>query len=315
MIYWDEISRCGSGGICAAVFLTIGIALPPILAEGSDYLKNKVARDVITGKKIIALALTEPGVGSDLANLETTAVRSGDHYVINGSKKFITSGMKADYFVLAARTGGNGMGGVSLILVEAKTPGIKLTRLPTQGWVPSNTALIVFEDVKVPVENLIGEENNGFRAIMVNFNHERWVGIIMSSRACRMAVEESIKYAQERKTFGKKLIQHQVLRHKLAEMITRVEIIQSQLEYLTYQMKMGISPLEIGANIAFLKVYTTKTMELCAREASQIFGGNSFLRTGRGAGIERFYREVRVSAIGGGSEEVMTDLGLRLSKL
>jgi alkylation response protein AidB-like acyl-CoA dehydrogenase len=160
LVFWDELGRYG-GGWLAACFLTCNIALPPILSVGSDYLKNKVARDCISGKKIIALAITEPSAGSDVANIQTTARKEGDFYIVNGEKKFITSGMKADFFTVAVRTGGPGMGGISLLLLEKGMPGITCRKLKTQGWSSSNTAYITFDDVKVPAANLIGEENAG----------------------------------------------------------------------------------------------------------------------------------------------------------
>ena len=209
----DELSRSTCGGVMAAVFTTLGIALPPILRFGSEYLKNLVAKDLITGKKIIALAITEPYVGSDVASIQTTARREGDFYIVNGEKKFISSGIKADYYTLAVRTGGPGMGGISLLLVEKNTPGITARRMKTQGWLSSNTAYISFDNVKVPVQNIIGKENHGFKAIMYNFNHERFMGVVGSNRMSRVCLEESIKYARVRKTFGKRLIDHQVAYH------------------------------------------------------------------------------------------------------
>jgi len=188
-------------------------------------------------------------------------------------------------------------------------------RLKTQGWWTSNTCHVIFEDTRVPVKNLIGQENQGFMAIMHNFNHERFMMIVMSNRGSRGSIEASITYARSRKTFGKRLIDHQVIRHKIAEMIMRVESVQSHIEFLAWQMKSGESPLEVGGQLSLLKVLATRTMDFCARESSQIFGGNSYLRSGVGEHVERFYREVRVAAIGGGSEEIMMDLAMRQAKL
>jgi len=314
LIFWDELARCG-GGWLAACFLTINIALPPILAVGSDYLKNKVAPPTIRGETIICLCITEPYVGSDVANLRTTAVRDGNSYIINGEKKFITSGMKADFFTVAARTGGEGMSGISLFLVERSMPGITCRKIPTQGWASSNTAYITFDNVRVPAENLIGAENQGFIAIMLNFNHERFAGIVMSVRGARICVEEAIKYARLRKTFNKRLVDHQVIRHKLAEMIRKVEAAQAWTEQMAYQMNNGVDPRIVGGNMALLKVQATQTLEFCAREASQILGGVSCVRGGIGAKVERAYRDVRIASIGGGSEEVMQDLAMRQARL
>jgi len=314
LIFWDELARCG-GGWLAACFLTINIALPPILAVGSDYLRQKVAPPTISGKKIIALCITEPYAGSDVANIKTTARREGNHWVVNGEKKFITSGMKADFFTVAVRTGGPGMGGVSLLLLERDMPGITTRKMPTQGWSSSNTAYVTFDNVRVPVENLIGAENQGFLAIMLNFNHERFAGIAMSVRGARMCVEEAIKYARVRQTFNKRLIDHQVIRHKIAEMVRRVESSHAWLEQVAYQMNNQVDPRALGGITALLKVQTTTVLEYCAREASQILGGVSCIRGGIGAKVERIYRDVRIAAIGGGSEEVMRDLAMRQARL
>ena len=315
LILVDELSRCAAGGVLWSCFFCFGIALPPVLKTGSDYLKNKVARDVITGKKIMCLAVTEPYAGSDVAGLQTTAVRDGDYYIVNGAKKFITGGMKADYFTTAVRTGGEGMGGVSLILIEKDMPGITLRRMKTQGWWISNTAYITFENVRVPAKNLIGVENKGFYAIMNNFNHERFVLAAMSNRYARVCLEESIKYARVRKTFNKRLIDHQVIRHKIADMAREVESCHALVENVAYQMSCGVDDSHISGLIALLKVNATKTMEFCAREASQIFGGNSYIRGGQGEKVERLYREVRVNAIGGGSEEILIGLAMKRANL
>jgi alkylation response protein AidB-like acyl-CoA dehydrogenase len=314
LIYWDELARYG-GGWLAACFLTINIALPPILAVGSEYLRQKVARPTIEGKKIICLCVTEPYAGSDVANIRTTARSEGDYYIVSGEKKYITSGMKADFFTVAVRTGEPGMGGISLLLLEKGMPGITCRKLSTQGWASSNTAYITFDDVKVPKKNLIGEENQGFLAIMLNFNHERFAGIAMSIRGARMCVEEAIKYARTRQTFGKRLIDHQVIRHKIAEMVRRVESSHAWLEQVAYQMERGVDPRIVGGSTALLKVQATTILEFCAREASQVLGGASCLRTGIGAKVERIYRDVRIAAIGGGSEEVMRDLAMRQARL
>jgi len=265
----------------------------------------------------MSLAVTEPYAGSDVASIRTTAKREGNFYIVNGEKKFITSGTKARYFTTAVRTGGSGMQGVSLILIERNMPGVTIRRQKTQGWWASGTAYISLEDVKVPVENLIGKENDGFKPIMHNFNHERFVFAAQSNRYARVCLEESIKYGRLRRTFGKRLIDHQVIRHKIAEMARRVESTHALLEQTAYQMNnlKGDDQSLVGGPIALLKVQATKTMEYCAREASQIFGGASYIRGGVGERVERLYREVRVNAIAGGSEEVLLDLAMRQAKL
>ena len=300
----QEMSRHGAGGVNASL-MSHGIGLPPIRRMGSQEMKDRIIPQVLSGEKISALAITEPTGGSDVANLKTTARREGDEWVVNGSKMFITSGMRADFYTVAVRTGGEGAGGVSLLLIEREREGFSRTPLKKQGWWASDTAQLFFDDVRVPAENLIGQENMGFSGIMQNFNGERIgmsAGAIGFSRVC---LEDAIDWARERKTFGKRLADHQVIRHKLADMYKRINATQSWLELLAWRIQNGESPI---AEIALLKVQATETMEYCAREAMQIMGGAGYMR---GSRVERIYREVRVNAIGGGSEEIMRDLAAR----
>ncbi len=187
--------------------------------------------------------------------------------------------------------------------------------MKTQGWWGSNTAYITLENVKVPKENLIGEENKGFSYIMKNFNNERYTMCVSSVAMCHTLIRESVRYAAMRRTFDRPLIQHQVIRHKIAEMAMRSEALYAMCEQIAYHLKTETPDLDLAPRIALCKAYSTKTLEYCAREASQIFGGFSQQRTGQGSLVERIYRDVRVQAIGGGSEEIMMDLGIRMSKL
>jgi len=299
-----EMARAGVGGVGASL-MSHTIGLPPVAVAGSPELKAKLIPPTLAGEKIFALAITEPSGGSDVANLRTTARRDGDHYVLNGEKTFITSGMRADYITVAVRTGEGGRGGVSLIVVDTTTPGFSRTPLRKMGWWASDTATLYFDNCRVPAENLLGEEHQGFRIIMRNFNSERLgmaAGCIGQARTC---LEETVNYARERHTFGKPLIQHQVIRHKLADMTMRINASQAYLDHLTYRVMNGESPV---ADICLLKNQATQTMEFCAREAVQTFGGAGFMR---GCKVERIYREVRVNAIGGGAEEIMRDLAAR----
>lgn len=238
--------------------------------------------DVVTGKKIMSLAITEPGHGSDVAGLETTAVRKGDYYIVNGEKKFITSGARADYFTTAVRTGGPGIPGISLLLIERDMPGVSVRRLKTQGGWSSSTTYITFENVKVPVKNLIGKENRGFAMIMKNFNPERFGVAASCNRFARVCLEEAIKYAKVRKTFGKRLVDHPVIRLKIAEMIRQIEATHALLEQICYQVNCKVGDEKLGGIMAFCKVQATRTFEFCAREASQILGGASCIRGGPG---------------------------------
>ncbi len=300
----QELARAGAGGISASL-MSHTIGSPPIARAARPEIRARVLPEVLSGRKISALAITEPSGGSDVANLRTKARRDGDHYVVSGEKTFITSGMRADYLTVAVRTGGEGAGGVSLLLIEGDTPGLSRTKLKKMGWWASDTAALHFDECRVPAENLIGEEGQGFKIIMQNFNSER-MGMAASCTAyARVCLDEAIAYARERKTFGKPISQHQVIRHKLVDMAQRVAASQAMLELLAWRLGQGESPV---AEICMMKNQATQTMAFCASEAVQIFGGAGFMR---GIKVERIYREVKVNAIGGGTEEIMKDLASR----
>ncbi len=300
----QELARAACGGVSASL-MSHSIGSPPIVAVGPEAMKKRVLPQVLAGEKISALAITEPSGGSDVAQLKTTAKREGDHYIVNGSKMFITSGVRADFYTVAVRTGGPGAGGVSLLLIERGMEGFTQQPLKKMGWWASDTAQLFFDDVKVPVENLIGEENKGFRYVMLNFNSER-LGMAASCTAfSRVCLEESIAWARERKVFGGRLADQQVIRHKLVDMAMKVNATQAWLEQLAWRVQNGESP---AAEIAMLKNQATQTMAFCASEGVQIHGGMGFMR---GTKVERIYREVKVNAIGGGAEEIMKDLAAR----
>ncbi len=300
----EETSQIGAGGIFASL-LVHGIGLPPIIALGTQEMKERIAPAVLTGDKRICLGITEPDAGSDVANIKTRAERDGDDFIVRGSKMFITGGMRADYMTTAVRTGGPGMSGISLLLIELDRPGVARTKLKKQGWWASDTAAVYLDEVRVPVSNLIGPENQGFLGIVLNFNGERLAMAASAVGYARTCLVEAARYAQERQTFGKRLADHQVIRHKIAEMQRQVNATQAYLEICAWRVQEGESPI---ADLALLKVQATLTMEFCAREAMQVFGGAGYLR---GNKVERIYREVRVNAIGGGSEEIMRDLAAR----
>lgn len=301
----DEFSQCGATGIPAAVGGR-GISIGPIEKLASTDIKDRVLRDIVLGKKGSSLAITEPSGGSDVANLKTTARKDGNHWVLNGSKNFITGGMKSDYFVVGARTGSDGIAGISLFFVDHDTPGFSRTPLERKmGWWASDQASLFFDDVRVPAENMLGEENFGFIQIMENFNHER-IGLMAGALGMmKVCLRESIDYAKDRETFGKPLIRHQVIRHKIADMSAKIDQIEAYLNQICWLMNEGETPV---AEISKGKFSATKALEFCASEAMQILGGAGYLR---GHPVERIYREVKVYAIGGGSEEIMRDLAVR----
>ena len=300
----EELCRVGAGGLGASL-MTHGIGLPPILALGSAELKQRIAPGVLAGEILIALGITEPSGGSDVANLKTRAIAQGDHYVVSGSKTFITTGMRADYLTTAVRTGGAGAGGVSLLLIPMNAAGVSRTRLDKMGWRCSDTATIHFDDVAVPKENLIGAENAGFIGIMRNFNRER-LGMAMGCCGyARVCLDEAVAWAQQRETFGKALVKHQSIRIKLADMARQIAATQAWVDLCAWQVQ---NSSDQPSDFALLKVQATQMLERVARDAAQVLGGASYLT---GSKVERIYREVRVNAIGGGSEEIMLDLAGR----
>lgn len=306
----EEVARAGCGGLTASL-LSHGIALPPVLARGSAELKQRVVPAVLAGNKIAALCITEPSGGSDVASLRTTAVRDGDHYVVNGEKTFITSGMRADFLTVAVRTDPNnkGPGGISLLLIDGDTPGLSRSELKKMGWWASDTAQLHFDNCRVPVANLIGDENQGFKAIMSNFNSERLGMAVMAYSYAQVCFNEAADWAGERKTFGMALSERQVIRHKLVDMAMRIDAARTLAYELAYCVENHIGePNQLVARLCMLKNFATQTMQFCADQSVQILGGMGFMR---GTKSERMYREVKVMMIGGGAEEIMKDLAAR----
>jgi acyl-CoA dehydrogenase len=306
----EEIARAGSGGVQASLG-SLHIALPPVVALGSEELKRRIVPPVLRGERIAALAITEPGGGSDVAALRTRAVREGEHYVVHGEKTYITSGLRADVVTLAVRTdpASRGANGLSLLVVEGQPPGLTRTALKKTGWWASDTATLHFDGVRVPVANRLGAEGEGFRAIMRNFNHERLVMAASAVGYAMACTEEALAWARERRTFGQPLAQHQVIRHKLVDMHLRCEAARAFVHDLAWRLVHGAgSEAMLVARICEAKILATQAMAHCASEAVQILGGLGYMR---GTKSERLYREVKVMVIGGGSEEIMKDLAAR----
>ncbi|KAJ3279847.1 hypothetical protein HDU79_000252, partial [Rhizoclosmatium sp. JEL0117] len=317
MIAHEEIARLGSPSFSDGLGGGMVIGLPPVLAFGSKEMVQKVAPAVLMGEKRICLAITEPYAGSDVANIRCTAKKTpdGKHYIVNGVKKWITNGHFSDYFVTAVRTGGAGHSGVSMLLIE-RCEGLETKQMKTAYSSAAGTAYVTYDNVKVPVENLIGTENQGFPVIMFNFNHERWLIIAAVNRGSRLVTEESFKWAVQRKVFGKPLIEQPVIRFKLAKMISEVESIQNWLESITYNMtKMSYKEqsLHLAGPIALLKYQSTRVAHDVSDDAVQILGGRAITKTGLGSVVEAFQRTYKYGSILGGSEEIMADLGVRMA--
>jgi acyl-CoA dehydrogenase len=298
----EELMRCGSGGLVAGLG-SLDIGLPPIVKWARPEVRDRVVPQVLSGEKISALAVTEPGGGSDVANLQIRAVRDGDFYRVSGSKTFITSGVRADFYTVAVRTGAPGFGGISLLLIEKGTPGFTVGRqLKKMGWWASDTAELFFDDCRVPVGNLIGAENMGFACIMGNFQSERLALALMANMTSQLALEQSLKWAREREAFGKPIGKFQVIKHRLAEMATALEVSREFTYRQAAKMAAGQSVIK---EISMAKNFATDTSDRITTEAVQILGGLGYMRESL---VERLYRDNRILSIGGGTREVMNEI-------
>ncbi|MCP1420104.1 acyl-CoA dehydrogenase [Pseudomonas laurylsulfativorans] len=298
----EELMRCGSGGLVAGLG-SLDIGLPPILKWARPEVRERVVPQVLAGEKISALAITEPGGGSDVANLQTRAVRDGDFYRVSGSKTFITSGVRADFYTVAVRTGEPGFSGISLLLIEKGTPGFTVGRqLKKMGWWASDTAELFFDDCRVPVGNLIGTQNMGFACIMGNFQSERLALALMANMTAQLALEESLKWARQREAFGKPIGKFQVIKHRLAEMATALEVSREFTYRQAAKMAAGQSVIK---EISMAKNFATDTADRIVTDAVQILGGLGYMRESL---VERLYRDNRILSIGGGTREVMNEI-------
>ncbi len=298
----EELMRSTSGGLVASLG-SLDIGLPPVWRGASPELQQRIVPPVLAGEKIMALAITWPSGGSDVANLRTRAVRDGDHYVVNGSKTFITSGVRADHYTVAVRTGGEGYGGVSLLLIDKDTPGFSVGRnLKKMGWWASDTAELFFQDCRVPVGHLIGPENAGFMLIMANFQAERLALAVMAYMTAQMALEACLDHVRDRVTFGKPLAKHQVIRHKLAEMATQVDVAREYALRVAARMQAGKPAVQ---EVSMAKNFATEVADKVTYEAVQIFGGMGYMRE---SVVERLFRDNRILSIGGGTHEIMNEI-------
>jgi len=280
-----------------------GIALPPIVKFGTDVQKERYVRPTLRGDKVSALGITEPGGGSDVAAVRTRAVRDGDHYIVNGAKTFITSGTRADFVTTAVRTGGEGHGGISMLIIDTDTAGFSVTgKLKKTGWWASDTAELAFEDCRVPVENLIGQEGAGFLMIMTNFVTERLMLAGQCVAIAELAYRESVEYAKQRHAFGKSLSGFQVVRHKLAEMATQIAAARALTGECVTRFLAGEQTPSLAA---MAKNTATDMCSNVCDQAVQIHGGYGYMRE---YVVERLYRDARLYPIGGGTREIMNEI-------
>jgi len=304
-IWVEELARSGgSGGVAAGLNAHTSIAMPPIFKFGTAEQKQRWLPAGIAGEKIGALGITEPGAGSDVASLTTTAKRHGDTYVVNGAKTFITNGVRADFLVCACKTSeAGGHGGISFLVLEREMPGYEVSRkLEKMGWHSSDTGEISFSDVEVPAENLLGEENGGFKLIMANFAWERLLMAIGAVGAMQKLIETTVAYANDREAFGRPIGKFQAIRHHVAEMATKAEASRA----LTYNaLRLFHEGQDCIQEVAMTKLLTQRTLVEIADQSLQIHGGYGYMRE---YGIERAVRDARLGPIGGGTDEIMKEI-------
>jgi acyl-CoA dehydrogenase len=303
-VLFEELGRCGSGGVFAGIGAPIAIATPPVFNFGTDEQRRRWLTPAIKGESVMALAVTEPSGGSDIAHVQSIARRDGDHYVVNGSKTFITNGVRADAVVALVRTKPEGgHHGLSLIVIDRDTPGYSVSRrLDKLGWRASDTAEIAFQDCHVPVENRLGEEHEGFAMAITNFEWERlWIAI-GAVEAAQRSLELAIAYAANRVQFGKRLTEMQVTRHRIAQMLLRVE----QARHLTYHaLWMHLNHLPCAREVAMAKIAATEADVSVADDALQIHGGYGYMME---YPIQRAWRDARLGPIGAGTNEIMREI-------
>ncbi len=303
----EAMMQAGASGGLMASLLTHGIALPHIVASGSADLIDRFVRPTLAGEAIGALAITEPGGGSDVANLTTRAERDSDSFVVNGAKTYITSGVRADFVTTAVRTGGPGHRGISLLVVERGTPGFEVSRqLDKMGWRSSDTAELSYVDARVPVRNLVGDAESGFVQIALAFVTERIALAVQGYATAARCLELATAYAREREAFGQRLVDNQVVRHKLVEMHRRIDSARVYTREVARRYDAGEQPLVEALHAKRLGVAAAT---YCTDEAVQIFGGAGYMH---GTEVERHYRDVRILGIGGGANEVLDDLAAKL---
>ncbi|OCT53432.1 hypothetical protein CLCR_10163 [Cladophialophora carrionii] len=316
-IWVDERARTGISGPGSSLSPGFAYGIPPILSFGSPALQEKFLPAMLTGQVRACIAITEPQAGSDVANIQTRATKTADkrYYLVNGTKKWITNGIWSDYATMAVRTGGPGPGGISLLVVPLKNhAGVTMRRLQVSGQQAGGTTYIELDDARVPVENLVGQEGQGMKYIMTNFNHERLLIAMGVTRQARVALSTAVEYAMKREAFGKTLMDQPVVRHRLAKCGADLESLQAWVYEFVYQLN-NLTKAEadesLGGPTAALKAKAGMVFRDCAETAVLVFGGNGYTRTGQGELVEKIYRDVMGARIPGGSEDVMLDLSIR----
>ncbi|GAF46238.1 acyl-CoA dehydrogenase family protein [Rhodococcus wratislaviensis] len=303
----EEFHQAGASGGAFASLFTSGIALPHLAAAGDPEQIEKWVRPTLRGELVGSLAITEPGGGSDVGHLRTTAVRDGDHFVVNGSKTFITSAVRADFVVTAVRTGGPGASGVSLLVIEKGTPGFEVARkLDKMGWRASDTAELSFVDARVPAANLVGEENSGFAQIAQAFLTERIALAAQAYSSAQRCLDLTLQWVRDRETFGRPLISRQSVQNTVTEMARKTDVARVYTRALVERSL--VSNEDFIAEVCFAKNTAVESGEWVANQAVQLFGGLGYMRESE---VERQYRDMRILGIGGGTTEILTGLAAK----
>lgn len=312
LVFWEEICRSGISGFAMSTMVHTDYGTASLVHAGNHELKKKYVGDICNGRKLFAIGITEPNHGSDVANIETRAIDEGDHYRISGSKMFITNGTQADVINTVVRTGGPGVKGVSLVLVDTNTKGFSVGRkLHKMGMLSSDTAELVFEDCLVPKENLIGKEGQGFTYLMAGLERERLSGAVLSYIMAELALQDAIEYAKQRTQFGTPIVSFQAISHMIAEMATEVEAGRQLAYHAVSLMEAGV---RCNKEAAMAKYWCAEMLLRVVDKAVQIHGGYGFIREYR---VERFYRDAKLQTIGGGTNQIMrnviiAEMGLRM---
>lgn len=303
VIFMEEIAKCESGGFMILPAVQQYMSSPYIYKHGSEFLKEKYLTKVISGEWIACIGITEPGAGSDVANIQTKAIMEDGHYVVNGSKTFITNGVYGDFVVAVVKTNPElGAAGVSLLVIDLNSDGVSRTKLKKLGWHASDTAELHFDNVKVPIENLVGDEGQGFYYLMGGLQVERLTGAIAGYASCEWALEYTLQYMSERNAFGRSINKFQVLRHRMAQLISEVE---ANKQFVLHCARQHDSGEYIVKECSMAKLLSSELAEKVMTQCLQSFGGYGFMEEYK---MARAYRDCRVGTIGGGSSEIMREI-------
>lgn len=303
VVMLEEISKIFSGGFAITAAVQVFMSTPYIISHGSDYLKENYLKPAIAGEKIGCIGITEPGAGSDAANIQTRAIKDGDYYIVNGSKTFITNGVYGDFVILVCKTNPEaGSGGVSLLVLDLKSEGVTKNKLKKLGWHSSDTAELHFDDVKVPVKNLLGEEGKGFYYLMGGLQLERLAGSIMAYAGCESILEYSLQYMSQRSAFGRTINKFQVLRHRVAQLASEIEAIKF---FVLHTCRMHADGKYAVKESSMSKLLSTELADKCMYQCLQFFGGYGYMEEYK---VARAFRDSRIGTIGGGSSEIMREI-------